>query len=136
MFFVSGEAEALHSARAARFLAAATRELDYLRGSGVPLDLLVGSVNDPGEAYDASVQAKVVALTDGARGGTANGERWKAAEPPGPVVDAYGCGDSFGAALAFALARGDALRDALQLAARAGAAVLTGRGPYATQIDS
>lgn len=136
VFFVSGEAEALHSARAARFLAAATRELDYLRGSGVPLDLLVGSVNDPGEAYDASVQAKVVALTDGARGGTANGERWEAAEPPGPVVDAYGCGDSFGAALAFALARGDALRDALQLAARAGAAVLTGRGPYATQIDS
>jgi ribokinase len=136
VFFVSGEVDALHSARAARFLAGATRELEYLRGSGVPLDLLVGSANDPGEAYDEGVQAKVVAITDGARGGTANGERWQAADPPGPVVDAYGCGDSFGAALAFGLARGDALADALQLAARAGASVLAGRGPYASQIDS
>jgi ribokinase len=136
VFFVSGEVEALRSARAARFVAAATRELPYLREAGVRLDLIVGSANDPGEAYDGSVPATVVALTDGARGGTANGVHWDAAPPRGPVVDAYGCGDSCGAALAFALARGDKLPDALQLAARAGAAVLTGRGPYTTQIDS
>ena len=73
-------------------------------------------------------------LTEGRAGGTANGERYAAAEPPGPVVDAYGAGDSFGAALCFALARGDALKDALALAARAGAAVVTGAGPYSTQL--
>jgi len=50
------------------------------------------------------------------------------------VVDAYGAGDSFAAALCFALARGDALDDALALAARAGAAVVTGAGPYAAQL--
>jgi ribokinase len=136
VFFVSGEVEALRSARAGRFVAGATRELPYLREAGVPLDLIVGSANDPGEAYDGSVPAAVVALTDGARGGTANGAHWEAAPPPGQVVDAYGCGDSFGAALAFALARGDELQEALRLAARAGAAVLTGRGPYTTQIHS
>ena len=45
------------------------------------------------------------------------------AAPAGPIVDTYGAGDSFAAALAFALARGDALDDALELAARAGSAV-------------
>ena len=136
VFFVAGDVEALRSARAARFVAAATRELPILREANVPLDLLVGSANDPGETYDGSVPATTVALTDGANGGTANGEQWHAAPLPGPVVDAYGCGDSFGAALAFGLARGDALDDALTLASRAGASVLTGRGPYASQIDS
>jgi ribokinase len=135
VFFVAGDVEALRSARAARFVAAATRELPLLREAGVPLDLLVGSARDPGESYDGSVEAKTVAMTEGAGGGTANGEQWTAASPPGPVVDAYGCGDSFGAALAFALARGDALPAALELAARAGASVLTGRGPYTAQID-
>ena len=75
-------------------------------------------------------------LTDGPNGGTANGERYESVAPPGPVVDTYGAGDSFAAALAFALARGDALPDALGLATRAGAAVLTGRGPYTAQLSS
>jgi ribokinase len=136
VFFVAGDSEALKSARAARFLAGATRELAQLREAGVPLDLLVGSARDPGERYDGSVPANVVAMTQGGVGGTANGVRWPAAPVPGPVVDAYGCGDSFGAALAFALARGDELPDALALASRAGASVLTGRGPYMSQIAS
>ncbi len=134
IFFVAGDVAALRSARAARFLAAATRELPTLREAGVPLDLLVGSANDPGETYDGSVKATTVAITDGAAGGTANGHRWTAAPLPGSVVDAYGAGDSFGAALCFALARGDDLDAALGLAARAGAAVITGRGPYSSQL--
>ena len=136
VFFVAGDAEALRAARAARFLAAVTRELPTLREAEVPLDLLVGSARDPGEAYDGSVTATIVAITEGAAGGTANGQAWTAVPPPGPVMDAYGAGDSFGAALCFALARGDALADALALAARAGATVVTGRGPYAAQISA
>jgi len=134
VYFVSGDVEALRSARRARFLAATLREQDTLREAAVPLDLLVGSANDPSERYDGSLDAKVVVRTDGANGGTANGEPFEAAEPPGPVVDTYGAGDSFGAALAFALARGDALQGALALATRAGAAVITGRGPYTSQV--
>jgi ribokinase len=136
VFFVAGDVAALRSARAARFLAAATRELPTLREGGVPLDLLVGSSGDPGELYDGSLRAKTVAITDGTAGGRANGERWVAAPLPGPAVDSYGAGDSFGAALCFALARGDELPDALELAARAGASVVTGRGPYAAQLPS
>lgn len=53
---------------------------------------------------------------------------------PGPPVDAYGCGDAFAAGLTYALGVGLAPGDAVRLAARCGAAALTGRGPYAGQL--
>ncbi|MFL5925730.1 MAG: PfkB family carbohydrate kinase [Gaiellaceae bacterium] len=134
VFFVSGDIQALHSARRARFLAATLREQMTLREGSVPLDLLVGSANDPSERYDGSLDARLVVTTDGPNGGLANGEPFPATDPPHYVVDTYGAGDSFGAALAFALARGDELPRALELAARAGAAVLAGRGPYTSQL--
>ena len=135
VFFVSGDVEALRSARRAWFVAATVRELPTLREAGVPIDLLVASANDPGERYDGSLDARIVVETDGARGGSANGERYEAVEPE-RVVDTYGAGDSFAAAVAFALARGDALSDALALGARAGAAVIAGRGPYTSQLEA
>jgi ribokinase len=134
VFFVSGDVEALRSARGGAFLAATLRQQPTLHEAGVPVDLLVGSLNDPRESYDGSLDAKLVVLTDRANGGTANGEPFAAVPVPGPVVDTYGAGDSFAAALCFALARGDPLADALELAARAGAAVITGRGPYSAQL--
>jgi ribokinase len=133
VFFVSGTKAALREARSARFLAATARELPTLRAGGVPLDLVVASRNDPGERYDTALAARHVALTDGVRGGTLDGEPY-AAVAAAHVADSYGAGDSFGAALAFALARGDAPADALALAARAGAAVTGGSGPYEAQL--
>jgi ribokinase len=133
VFFVSGDEAALRDARRARFLAATVRELNTLRHADVELDLLVGSANDPGERYDGSLRTRHVALTDGARGGALDGTRYDAAPAP-HVVDAYGAGDSFAAALAFGLARGDAAAVATELAARAGAAVIGGRGPYEAQL--
>ena len=112
VFFVSGRPDALREARAARFLAATARELPTLREADAPLDLLVGSSNDPGELYDGSLDVQTVVLTDGANGGTANGVPY-AAVPVESIVDTYGAGDSFSAALAFALARGDTLDEAL-----------------------
>jgi ribokinase len=134
VFFVAGDVAALRSARRVAFLAATTREQSTLLEGGVPLDLLVGSLNDPGESYEGGLQARTVVLTDGVRGGLANGERYEAAPAPGPVVDLYGAGDSFSAALCFGLARGEMLEDALDLAVHAGASVITGRGPYAAQL--
>jgi ribokinase len=133
VFFVAGEPEALRVARAARFLAATPREAAYL--GGVHLDLLVGSGTDPGERYDGGLDVDLVVQTEGALGCVAGGRRFEAAPLPGPVADTYGAGDSFGAALCFALARGDGLDDAIALASRAGAAVITGKGPFAGQIS-
>ncbi|MGB2711191.1 MAG: PfkB family carbohydrate kinase, partial [Conexibacter sp.] len=59
-----------------------------------------------------------------------------AAPLPGPPVDAYGCGDSFAAGLTYGLAAGIELDAALALGARCGAHCLTGRGPYAGQLQS
>jgi ribokinase len=78
-------------------------------------------------------------LTSGAEGGIveeADGRvsRWSAPPLPGPLVDTYGAGDSFAAALAFALARGDAPDAAVRLAAGAGAAVIGGAGPFEAQL--
>src|SRR6266516_4276163 len=49
VYFVSGDAEALHHARLARVLVASARELPTLREAGVQLDALVGSGDDEGE---------------------------------------------------------------------------------------
>jgi ribokinase len=102
----------------------------------------VHSARDAGEPYhpgDLDPPPRWVVSTSGSAGGAysdASGEhRYAAAELPGPVVDAYGCGDSFAAGLTFALARGDSMEEALQFAARCGAACLTGRGPYAGQLE-
>ena len=79
--------------------------------------------------------------TEGAHGGRfrrRSGEqgRWDAAPLPGPRVDAYGCGDSFAAGLTFGLGAGLELDEALALAARCGAACLTGRGPYGRRLGA
>jgi ribokinase len=136
IFFVAGEVSVLRSARGTRFLAATTRELPILAEGAIPLDLLVGSATDPNERYGGELDVGLVVRTEGAFGGTAGNRRYAASPPPGPVVDTYGAGDSFGATLCYALARGDLEEDALDLAARAGAAVITGRGPYTAQIQS
>src|SRR5262249_58805196 len=106
------------------------RELPWLLEAGVHLDLLVGSARDPGERYDGGLDVDLVVRTEGAGGGTADGRRYEAQPLPGPVVDTYGAGDSFSAGLCFALAPRDDLDDALALAGRCGAAVVTRRGPY------
>lgn len=133
VFFVSGTATALRAARAAHFVAATVRELATLQETGVSIDLLVASANDEGERYDGSLETRHVALTDGAAGGTLDGVPY-AAVAAGRVSDTYGAGDSFAAALAFALARGDAPGRAVALAADAGAAVIRGAGPYECQL--
>ena len=56
------------------------------------------------------------------------GRRHEHAALPGEREDAYGAGDCFAAALAFALAEGRPPAEALAFAAERGAAALTRRG--------
>ncbi|MFL5970169.1 MAG: PfkB family carbohydrate kinase [Gaiellaceae bacterium] len=138
VYFVSGDADALHHARLARVLVATARELATLREAGVQLDALVGSGEDESELYrpgELEPPPRVAVTTSGGLGGWVQpGGPFRPAPLPGTVIDTYGCGDCFAAGLTFALARGDSVEDAVALAARCGAAVMTGRGPYQGQL--
>jgi ribokinase len=142
VFFVAGDTGALRACRAARVLVGTAREVPTFAEGGVALDALVGSGRDRGERYadgDIAPAPELVVRTAGAEGGTwAQEERtgtFRAVDPPGPAVDAYGCGDSFAAGLTYGLGSGLPLEEALQLAARCGATCLTGRGPYERQLS-
>jgi ribokinase len=132
VYFVSGDAESLRRARRARVLVATARELATLRDAAVELDALVGSGKDGGERYrpgELEPAPRLAVATSGSLGGWAQpGGPYRAAAIPGPIEDAYGCGDCFAAGLAFALAREQPLEDALAFGAERGAAALARRG--------
>ena len=140
VYFVSGDQDALRAARAARLLVATARELRTLQGAAVRLDALVGSGEDQGELFrpgDLEPAPGLVVTTSGRLGGWAQpGGPFRPASVTGSVSDTYGCGDVFAAGLTFGLARGDGVDEALALAARCGAAVLIGRGPYTSQLTA
>jgi ribokinase len=142
VYFTAGDAAAVRAARSAGKVVASVRGKDALAKAGVQLDLLVSSAKDEGERYalgELDPEPLLVARTDGVAGGTlvaADGEstRWAAAPLPGPVVDAYGAGDSFAAGVTFGLGEGRSPLEAVELGARCGAACMTGRGPYEGQL--
>jgi ribokinase len=142
VYFTAGDAAALAAARHARVLVASPRAR-VVPPPGVRLDALVFSAGDPIEtraAADLEEAADLIVATEGADGGgwstpTALG-RWQASPIPGPIVDSYGCGDSFVAGLTYGLGAGSSLADALELGARCGATCLTGRGPYARGVTA
>jgi len=140
VYFTAGGPDALRAAREARVLVATARVMDVLETAHVPLDAVVGSGHDPSERYRSiDPEPRFVVTTDGAHGGHWVGAEgrsgeWAAAPVPGPVADAYGCGDSFAAGLAYALGEGQEIDDALELAARCGAECLAGHGPYQRQL--
>jgi ribokinase len=144
VYVTGGDPEAVRAARAARRLVATPRAIEAFRGARVRLDALVGSAKDRLEAVDESAldpSPDLIVQTRGAEGGEWHGAehregRWKGAALPGEPVDAYGAGDSFAAGFTFGLASGRDVDAALELAARCGAANMTGRGPYAGQLTA
>jgi ribokinase len=138
VYFTGGDPQALRKGRWARVLVATARELPTLQQGEVELDALVASALDEGERYRAGQlepPPRLVVATSGRLGGWAQpGGPFEAAERPGPVVDTYGAGDCFAAGLTFALGRGDESREALALAARCGATVIAGDGPYGRML--
>lgn len=142
VYVTAGDVEALRLARRARKVVATARILPTLRAAGIVLDALVGSSRDPAERYatgDLDPPPRLIVRTAGGAGGSyelADGRtgEYPAAPLPGPVVDAYGCGDAFAAGLTYALGADLEPEAALRFAARCGAAALTGRGPHGGQL--
>jgi ribokinase len=143
VYLTAGDPDAIRVARQARVLVASPRAGRALAEAGVELDALVFSHHDELEsAFAAALQPRprLLVATAGAEGGryeTREGETgtWEPVPLPGPIADAYGAGDTFAAALTFGLADRESIIEALQLAARAGAASMTGHGPYEAQLQ-
>ena len=142
VYLTAGDPEAIRHARRARALVASARALPTLAGSGVELDVLVASGKDAGERYERGEldpPPRFVVRTMGAAGGgweTADGSEgsWESTPMPGPLVDVFGCGDSFAAGLTYGMGESGDIAKAVQVAARCGAACATGRGPYEGQL--
>jgi ribokinase len=136
VYFTAGDPGALAAARASGALVATARVMDVLDRARVQLDAVVASSADPSERYrPIDPPPRLVAKTAGAAGGTwaaydGRTGAWTAARVPGPVRDAYGCGDSFAAGLTHALGRGLEPDAALAFGAECGAACLAGDGPF------
>jgi ribokinase len=138
VYVTAGDEGALRAARRARVLVASPRAGHVLADSGVKLDALVFSDRDELESsFARAVEPRPAMLVatrgvDGGRYETAEGRSgtWSPAPLPGPIADSYGSGDSFAAAFTFGLAAGEGVEDALRLAAEAGAACMTRKGPY------
>lgn len=138
VYFTSGDAGALRKARGARILTATARAMTTLRDAGIQIDAIVRSAFDPGERYedgDLTPAPNVVVATERDQGGSweardGTGGRYKAVDPPGPVLDTYGCGDAFAGGFTAGLAAGLEMPDALELGARCGASVASLDGPY------
>lgn len=143
VYVTACDVDALRLARSARIVVATSRIAPLLRAAGVALDAIVGSALDPAERYvagDVEPPPRLIVRTAGAAGGSYElpggpSFDYPASALPGPVVDAYGCGDAFAAGLTFALGAGQQPDEAVRFAARCGAAALTGRGPYSGQLD-
>ena len=138
VYFTAGDVGAVRAARSARVLTATARALETLREAKVSLDALVRSDFDAGEHYEEGEldpPPDIVVTTERSAGGrweASNGSRGRygAIDPPGPVLDTYGCGDAFAAGLTAALGGGLGVGESLDLAARCGAWVASLDGPY------
>jgi ribokinase len=138
VYFTGGDVAALRAARRAKCVVATSRELPTLRSAGVEIDVLVGSGKDASEHFDAGdlePEPSIVVTTAGGLGGWIRpGGPFRAAPTPGPVADAYGCGDCFAAGITYGLGRGLPVDEAVAIGARCGATVLTSKGPYERQL--
>jgi ribokinase len=138
VYFTAGDVGAVRAARRARVLTATARGLATLREAHVQLDALVRSHLDEGERYevgDLTPAPALVVATERSVGGrweARDGSRghYDAVEPPGPVLDTYGCGDAFAGGLTAGLGAGLGVATSLDLGARCGAWVAWLDGPY------
>ncbi|QNJ19593.1 ribokinase [Synechococcus sp. A18-25c] len=135
VFVSATDADGLRLARQAKVLTATPRlRLPVLQEASLPLDALIGSGLDPGEQLppgSLEPTPTVQIATEGDAGGLLiPGGRFSAEPLPAPMVESYGCGDSFAAGVTAGLAAGWSVNDAVALGARCGAACATRFGPY------
>ena len=135
IFITASDSEILKIARSASVLCATPRVgLKIINESNILLDGLIGSNLDPGEIFSFSqllVKPKYTIKTEGENGGIIfPGGRYKALKNKKPMVDSYGCGDSFAAGFLYGLASKWSIEKSLNLAKVLGRNSSEFFGPY------
>jgi ribokinase len=134
VYVTAGDGCALAAARAARVLVTTPRLAETLPAIDVALDALIYSADDAAEVRWAATltpHARLCVVTEGERGGHWSGAssgHWGPTPAPGPVIDAYGAGDSFAAGFTYGLAVSGDPAEAARVGAEVGALALTHPG--------
>lgn len=144
VYLTAADEEGFRLSRAASKVVATIRAGAGLLDCGLPVDVVVASLNDPGEQFELGDFAHppgCVVRTDGSRGGSithADGtvEKWEPHPLESEWIDSYGAGDSFAAGITYGLGLGLTVLEAARVGAMCGAANLQGRGPYSGQATA
>ncbi len=135
IFITATNAKGLQLCRAAKTVVATPRvKIQEIQKANIELDALISSALDPDEQVpmkQLKKKPKLVILTKGSDGGESfPGGKYKAFHAPSPLVDSYGCGDSFAAGVTTGIAAGLGIKEAIKLGAKCGAICSTHFGPY------
>ncbi len=109
-------------------------KLKTLEEARIKIDAFIGSGLDPDEKLISEEITPLPALriaTEGEHGGMAwPGGRYNAVKINKPIIDSYGCGDSFAAGVTAGLSAGWSFQNSINLGAQCGAECCTHFGPY------
>ncbi len=135
IFITAGDVKTIQLSRKAKFLAATPRVgIEKINLAKVKLDALIGSGLDPDEkarSKELIIKPKLRIETRGKWGGEVwPGGKYKSFRLRKPMIDAYGCGDSFAAGVTAGLSAGWEINYAISLGANLGANCATHFGPY------
>ncbi len=135
VFITATDSEGLKLCRSARKVVATPRvKLETLIDAKIELDALIGSAFDSAEQIPKnalSPRPKIKISTEGSLGGDITpGRRYEATKLNTPIIDSYGCGDSFAAGVTAGLAANWEIMKAVNLGSNCGAKCATVFGPY------
>tara|TARA_Y100000589_G_scaffold323286_1_gene357580 strand:- start:680 stop:1555 length:876 start_codon:yes stop_codon:yes gene_type:complete len=136
IFITAGDEEIFKESRSCPVLCSTPRAgIKTINNSKVLLDALIGSNLDPDENFsltDLTNIPKLIIKTEGKDGGILiPGGRFKAINNTNPIIDSYGCGDSFAAGILLGLASKWNLEKTIKLGSILGSNCIGNFGPYA-----
>jgi len=136
IFITAADEDIFKISRSCPILCATPRVgIQTISNSQVFLDALIGSNLDPDEIFslsDLSNIPRLIIKTEGKDGGILYpGGRFKAVQNDFPIIDSYGCGDSFAAGILFGLASKWNIEKTVKLGTVLGGNCIGNFGPYA-----
>ena len=135
VFITAADSKAIKYCRAAKKIVVTPRvKVEELEKSAVNIDVMISSALDPDEKNQTEqmrLKPKLIIQTEGAKGGQLfPGGRYNAINPIKPLIDTYGCGDSFAAGITAGIAAELDISEAIKLGAKCGSICATHFGPY------